>query len=665
MKKRFLILALIVTSMTYGDEFYEGMGLRLEDTVVSTTGFAEDRKNVTASVTVITSEEIKEKNYKSVEEVLRGTALVNIYKGGMNSPVVDLRGQGDRALTKVQVLVDGVGLNGLDSAHGYLPLNSIAIENIERIEIVPGGGAVVYGSGTAGGVINIITKNNFGASKITGSFGLETGSEGLLNYGVNLAIKPTNNMELGVNYNNIETDGFRKYSDSKRENIGLSMKYKISDKQKISMKYGEYSDDVYVPKNLTKTELEKDRYGASELKKEIVGRNQVERKEYSIQYDNRINDKLNFVLNSYFTDRVLDGGTDKDGITGSHKDEKLFINPKLNYNYNFGNLVVGYDYSSTDAIRNAISRKQVVEMNKTSTSAYIHNRIDISKFQINAGYRQETADYKVKNTINNKLQYDLEKESSENAFSLGLNYIYSDSGKVYSKYEKGYTLPNPTAYIDKKDLVGALYTYSVNDVKGESFRTYEVGFEDFIGNTSIKGAIYQTNTDNEILIKWISTNHTNMAWKYENIDATSRKGVELNLEHYLGKWTISESLNYVDAKVTEGIYKDKKIPNVSKVSASLDIKYQINDKFDLLSNTTYRDKYYLDAANASGLVNERIVSNITGNYKLNTNFKLYLGVNNLFDEEYFNNLTYTAQTKITTYDPAAKRNYFAGVKYTF
>ena len=43
--------------------------------------------------------------------------------------------------------------------------------------------------------------------------------------------------------------------------------------------------------------------------------------------------------------------------------------------------------------------------------------------------------------------------------------------------------------------------------------------------------------------------------------------------------------------------------------------------------------------------------------------KLYTGINNLFDEKYFNNVSYSSGT--FTYDPAAERNYFAGFKYSF
>ena len=52
-------------------------------------------------------------------------------------------------------MVDGVPMN---FRSGYYDLDSLSIADVEKVEIVRGGGAVLYGSDTSGGVINIITK---------------------------------------------------------------------------------------------------------------------------------------------------------------------------------------------------------------------------------------------------------------------------------------------------------------------------------------------------------------------------------------------------------------------------------------------------------------------------------------------------------------------------
>ena len=92
-----------------------------------------------------------------------------------------------------------VSISLLDTSHGVSPYNNIDIDNVERIEIIPGGGAVVYGNGTRGGVINIVTKmpskdfNRVVLKAISGeSVGLQGGSLSIASgkkVGENLFIK--------------------------------------------------------------------------------------------------------------------------------------------------------------------------------------------------------------------------------------------------------------------------------------------------------------------------------------------------------------------------------------------------------------------------------------------------------------------------------------------
>ena len=69
-----------------------------------------------------------------------------------------IRGDGATPTMAVKIMLNGVPINMVDAAHGIIPLEMITIEDIEQVEVMPGGGAVLYGSGTRGGVVNIITK---------------------------------------------------------------------------------------------------------------------------------------------------------------------------------------------------------------------------------------------------------------------------------------------------------------------------------------------------------------------------------------------------------------------------------------------------------------------------------------------------------------------------
>ncbi|WP_185906671.1 TonB-dependent receptor [Campylobacter sp. MIT 12-8780] len=134
--------------------------LKTDNVVISATGFEQDADSNLRNVIVISGKDLEDKGYTSVEEALSRQAGVQFNRTGNftnKSTNVDMRGQGNRANAAVKVMIDGVTLNVLDQeklhAAGVAisPLDSVAIEDIERIEIIPGGGAVLYGNGTRGG----------------------------------------------------------------------------------------------------------------------------------------------------------------------------------------------------------------------------------------------------------------------------------------------------------------------------------------------------------------------------------------------------------------------------------------------------------------------------------------------------------------------------------
>ncbi len=108
-------------------------------------------------VTIITPEDIERSGATTVGMLLSQEANLNLQSfGGDRNAAIDIRGMGETAVSNVLVLVDGVRLNESDLTGA--DLSSVPLAQIERIEILRGGGAVRYGNGAVGGVINIITR---------------------------------------------------------------------------------------------------------------------------------------------------------------------------------------------------------------------------------------------------------------------------------------------------------------------------------------------------------------------------------------------------------------------------------------------------------------------------------------------------------------------------
>ena len=115
------------------------------------------------STSVITAEEIARSPSHSLQDILSrepGVQVTNLF-GGVNGArsVVDMRGFGATAGSNTLILINGRRLNDLDIA--AVDLAAIPRDSIERVEITRGNsGAVLYGDGAVGGVINIVTKSS-------------------------------------------------------------------------------------------------------------------------------------------------------------------------------------------------------------------------------------------------------------------------------------------------------------------------------------------------------------------------------------------------------------------------------------------------------------------------------------------------------------------------
>lgn len=141
-------------------------GTRLGEVVISAAGFEQDIIKAPASITVITREELEAQQITTLADALRGIQGVNVNSldardGKTGNQSISLRGL-PREYTLV--LIDGIRQNPMgnitpnsfnDSQSVFIP----PVAAIERIEVIRGPMATLYGSDALGGVVNIITRN--------------------------------------------------------------------------------------------------------------------------------------------------------------------------------------------------------------------------------------------------------------------------------------------------------------------------------------------------------------------------------------------------------------------------------------------------------------------------------------------------------------------------
>lgn len=625
MKKRFYIAGLIlVSSLATGQDKV----VKLEESVITSENTETTIADIPKNITVLTGEEITQRGAKTVAEALKLVSSVIVKEMGGADAAFDIRGQGPTAKSNVIVLVDGAPINSIDLS-GYQTSN-IPIDNIERIEVIPSGGSVLYGDGAVGGTINIVTKAPEN-KKNYGSLNSEIGSYGLKKQQITYGTKIGEKLLVEVDYLKREKDGYRDYSKDNLESFGFRSRYKLNDGE-LKFKYNYSKNEFKAPGALTKDEVDDDRTQSNPNAWRINGK--TEKNNFVGDYLYNINSDLEFkLLGRYAHENYSSNGS-------NYKTEVKYLKPQLKYSYLDENYVVfGGDIYQGETKDFAYGNGK---SEKNSLGGFIINSYTIDRFRFTQGYRRQNIEYKGDRFVTRKFK--------EDAIELTGSYLYSDSGSTYVSYTKGFRAPNT-------DEINA-WAGEFNPQKTE---TYEIGVKDFVGNTYISTSVFYIETENEI---FYGVNKNDEFNKNRNLDGTSkRKGIEFSLEHYFNKLTISESITYMKTEFKEG----KDIPGIPNIKGVLNFNYKFNEKLSMNNSWEYYGKSYdsNDEANERDKIDSYLLSGLTFVYDFQDGLVINAGINNLFNEKYYDYVGYSSYSKTRNYYPAPERNYYIGFKYSF
>ncbi|MGQ0814950.1 MAG: TonB-dependent receptor domain-containing protein [Gemmatimonadota bacterium] len=156
--KKLLTVALVTVSASAAAAQEIQDTIQLDPIVVSATRVPQLLSRVTASVTVITGEQLRRGGIRTVDEALRtvsGAAVVQTGSYGAATSLFLRGGESDY----VQVLIAGVQINSPGEQFNW---SNLSIEDIERIEVVKGPSSVLYGSDAVAGVVQLFTKQRRG-----------------------------------------------------------------------------------------------------------------------------------------------------------------------------------------------------------------------------------------------------------------------------------------------------------------------------------------------------------------------------------------------------------------------------------------------------------------------------------------------------------------------
>lgn len=212
----FLVLLLspvmTVWAQDQEEEFSDFSELSLEDmlnvTVTSASKVEQSIWEAPNSITVITAEDIRRSGSRTIPEALRMAPGVLVTQISGNNWVVTIGGFGlNSYANKLLVLVDGVSVYDTRDGSVNWARIPVAIDEVERIEVIRGPGGVIYGSNAVNGIINIITRSS--ASNSPNYLNVTAGTQGQRTTAAATTIKSDDGQSssrLAVEYN--QSQGF-------------------------------------------------------------------------------------------------------------------------------------------------------------------------------------------------------------------------------------------------------------------------------------------------------------------------------------------------------------------------------------------------------------------------------------------------------------------------
>lgn len=630
-----LIAASLTTTAFAADE-------KIETVYVSATRAEGPQMPVATQIKVISEEDIRLSGATTITEVLRAQAGIQIQDldgSGGRSVTVAMRGFSANASSNTLVLVDGRKLNNPTLAGPAL--NTVAIKDVERIEVIQGSAGVLYGDQAVGGVINIITHKP-AVGEFKGVVSVEQGSFGLESYVASLSQGFENGLSYNLSAQKRNTDNYRDNNRSESTNVLGRIGYQF-DVGSVFIEKQKIIDDLGLPGSLLLTEAQ---VNPRHTKTPFDYSNQdvdLERAGGQI----KLGEQWSFLAE--YSDRDESGSS-------LYKTYEYFSAYDMNVK-SFtpravgeiatanGNVVVtlGYDqikadYSTAGGYTNISQDQQDV---------YGQVIYPLTKaVTLNAGIRHATVDDKNQAQGNSH-------DDSLNIGELGLNYQIDSAWRVFARYADGYRFANA----DENNAV----LPGVDFLRAQTSQSEELGTA-WVGDAaSVKYSLFHMVVDDEIMYDPLSGQYgANI-----NLPESERQGLLFD-----GEVTLSDQIalhgnyTYTDAELSSGSYKGKDVPYVAKNSANMGVIFTFIQHLHVSIDANYIGSRYLvgDNANAKPKVDPVTLFNVNFLWDV-ANFELGLRVKNITGEQYAD---YEGASWSGVYlYPQPKQTYTAHISYNF
>lgn len=476
------------------------------DEVMVTASRVEMPVNQTAKlVTVITKEQISQAPVQSIQDLLIYAANVDVVQRGGHGVQADISIRGG-SFDQNAILLNGINLSNAQTGHYSLDI-PINLSDIERIEIIHGPSALIYGASAFSGGVNIITKKKADTKAYARIEGGMHNLKGLEVRGATQQGIATTSLSAGYS----SSDGYMENTDYDLYNVLLQTRFRFKEESNLDFSLG-YNDKKYGANSFYTAKFPNQYDQTSTYIGSLKGEFGSKLKIIPILYWNRHHDKFDLTRGS-------------ESGRNYHRNDTYGVNLIFQYKSKLGNTSLGGEFRREEVMSTVLGRPMAQPHrrytkydDRTNFSATLEHTVKLDHFVLSAGVLMNH------NTL----------EDGKYKFfpSASIAYRPDDKINIYTTWSKSTRMPTFT------DLWYTTETHEGNDgLEPERSQAVDVGFKykDSFINAYLTGFLMWGRN----IIDWIDKQRANgdivsASWNHTEVNTQGMEiGVRFNLSDKL------------------------------------------------------------------------------------------------------------------------------------
>lgn len=610
---------------------------------------------------------------------------------------LSIRGFGSRStygVRGIRMYVDGIPATMPD---GQGQTSNIDINSIESVDVLRGPFSALYGN-ASGGVMNVTTETGrepatIEASSYYGSFG--SWRYGLKATGAVGDGTQPGDVDYTVSSSRFATHGYRDHSGAQKNLANAKLGVRIDDVSKLTLILNSVDTKANDPGGLSKSEW-KDNPRQSPRGDQYNMRKTIKQTQAGLRYERQLSEQDDLSVMMYAGERettqyqsiprapqlnpthaggVIDLSRHYQGIDTrwTHRGElgvPVTFTTGLNYE-NMSEDRKGYENFVMSGSTPVYGHKGQQRRNERNlmwnVDPYLQTAWQLTdKLSLDAGVRYSSVWFDSNDHYVTPRNGDDSGEASYHKWlpAGSLKYAVTDAWNLYVAGGRGFETPTINELSYRSGGQSGLNF----DLQPSTNTTWEVGSKTRVGNGLVTAALFQTDTDNEIVTDASSGGRTT----YKNAGKTRRQGAELSVDQqFAGNWRAKMAWTYLNATYRTIVCNDQdcngnRMPGIARNMGFASLGWQPESGWYAGADVRYMSDIQADDENTAKAPSYTVVGLNTG-YKLNYGnwmMDVFGRVDNLFDREYVGSVIVN-ESNGRYYEPAPGRNYGVGLSVAY